>query len=155
MLKYVNTGVVFQEIPDETTLSVNISNCPNHCPGCHSRYLWADVGEPLDEQAIDRFARHYGGDITCISFMGGDADTDALQELAWYVRHRHPAYKVAWYSGRMRLPASVDKHLFDYIKLGPYIAHLGPLNKPTTNQRLYRQLPDGTFEDITARFWKK
>ena len=27
-MKYVNTGVVFQEIPDETTLSINISNCP-------------------------------------------------------------------------------------------------------------------------------
>lgn len=47
MLKYVNTGVVFQEIPDEVTLAVNISNCPCRCPGCHSRYLWGDVGEPL------------------------------------------------------------------------------------------------------------
>ena len=26
MLKYVNTGVVFQEIPDEVTLAINISN---------------------------------------------------------------------------------------------------------------------------------
>jgi anaerobic ribonucleoside-triphosphate reductase activating protein len=49
----------------------------------------------------------------------------------------------------------VDLLKFDYIKTGPYIAHLGPLNKPTTNQRLYKQLPDGTFDDITARFWKK
>ena len=40
MLKYVNCGIVFQEIPDEVTLSINISNCPCHCPGCHSNYLW-------------------------------------------------------------------------------------------------------------------
>ena len=44
MLKYVNTGVVFQEIPDEVTLAVNLSGCPCRCPGCHSRYLWQDVG---------------------------------------------------------------------------------------------------------------
>lgn len=31
MLKYVNCGIVFQEIPDEVTLSINISNCPCHC----------------------------------------------------------------------------------------------------------------------------
>ena len=44
MLKYVNTGVVFQEIPDEVTLAINISNCPCRCPGCHSHYLWEDIG---------------------------------------------------------------------------------------------------------------
>jgi hypothetical protein len=27
------------------------------------------------------------------------------------------------------------------------------LKSPTTNQRLYRILPDGTQEDITSRFW--
>ena len=36
MLKYVNTGIVFQEIPDEVTLAVNISGCPCRCHGCHS-----------------------------------------------------------------------------------------------------------------------
>ena len=48
MLKYVNTDVVFQEIPDEVTLAINISNCPCHCPGCHSRYLWEDIGLSLE-----------------------------------------------------------------------------------------------------------
>ena len=55
MLKYVNTGIVFQEIPDEVTLAINISNCPCHCPGCHSHYLWEDVGLPLTTDAIDDF----------------------------------------------------------------------------------------------------
>ena len=55
MLKYVNTDVVFQEIPDEVTLAINISNCPCHCPGCHSRYLWEDIGLSLDTEAIDAF----------------------------------------------------------------------------------------------------
>ena len=82
MLKYVNTGVVFQEIPDEVTLAINISNCPCHCPGCHSRYLWDDIGMPLDTDAIDAFIERYGNDITCLSFMGGDADPVGVNQLA-------------------------------------------------------------------------
>ena len=44
MLNYLNTGVVFQEIPDEVTLSINITGCPSRCPGCHSQYLWENIG---------------------------------------------------------------------------------------------------------------
>ena len=155
MLKYVNTGVVFQEIPDETTLAINISNCPCRCPGCHSQYLWGDVGEPLTERVLDAFVVQYGADITCMAFMGGDADPVAVNRLAQYVHTAYPHLRVAWYSGRLRVPPSVNTQDFDYIKVGPYLRHLGPLKQPTTNQRLYRRRPDSTFEDITSRFWKK
>jgi anaerobic ribonucleoside-triphosphate reductase activating protein len=49
----------------------------------------------------------------------------------------------------------ITKTDFDFIKIGPYIRHLGPLNKPTTNQRLYQQTANGEFEDITYKFWRK
>ena len=155
MLKYVNTGIVFQEIPDEVTLAINISNCPCHCPGCHSRYLWEDIGLPLNTDAIDAFVEQYGPDITCISFMGGDADPKGVNLLAQYIHEEHPQFKVAWYSGKTVISAAINKQDFDYIKIGPFIKHLGPLKKPTTNQRLYRQNAQGEFEDITSRFWKK
>jgi len=154
MLKYVNTAVVFQEIPDEVTLAVNISGCPCRCPGCHSRYLWDDTGLPLTPEAIDAFAEKYRDGITCIAFMGGDADPLAVNRLADYVHETYPDYKVAWYSGRTVISRAVTKTDFDYIKIGPYIRHLGPLSSPATNQRLYRQNEDGAFEDITARFWR-
>ena len=155
MLKYVNTGIVFQEIPDEVTLAINISGCPCRCPGCHSRYLWEDVGMPLDAAALDDFIDQYGTDITCIAFMGGDADPKGVNLLAQYLREEHPQFHVAWYSGRIRIPAVVTITDFDYIKLGPFLRHLGPLKSPTTNQRLYHILPDGRMDDITARFWRK
>ena len=97
MLKYVNTGIVFLEIPDEVTLAINISNCPCHCPGCHSRYLWEDIGLPLNTDAIDAFVETYGEDITCISFMGGDADPKGVNLLAQYIHEEHPQFKVAWF----------------------------------------------------------
>ena len=155
MLKYVNTGIVFQEIPDEVTLAINISNCPCHCPGCHSYYLWDDVGLPLNTEAIDDFVKTFDSDITCISFMGGDGDPKAVNQLALYIHEMYPEFKVAWYSGKTVISSVINKADFDYIKIGPFIKHLGPLKSPTTNQRLYRQNDNGEFEDITSRFWKK
>ena len=85
MLKYVNTDVVFQEIPDEVSLAINISGCPCRCPGCHSHYLWEDVGLPLTTSAVDDFVMQYGSNITCISFMGGDSDPKSVDQLAQYI----------------------------------------------------------------------
>ena len=155
MLKYVNSDVVFQEIPDEVTLAIKISNCPCRCPGCHSRYLWEDVGLPLNTEAIDDFVEEYGDDITCLAFMGGDNDPKGVNILAQYIHEEYPQFKVAWYSGKTVISAAVNRADFDYIKIGPFIRHLGPLKSTTTNQRLYRQNDQGEFEDITHRFWKK
>lgn len=155
MLKYVNTGIVFQEIPDETTLAINISNCPCHCPGCHSSYLWQDIGEELTPLVLDEFIAKYSTNITCICFMGGDAEPENIDDLALYLHKRHPQYKVGWYSGRVRIPQSIRKANFDYIKVGPYIRHLGCLKDQTTNQRLYKKVKGDAFSDITSRFWKR
>lgn len=155
MLKYVNTGIVFQEIPDEVTLSINLSNCPCHCPGCHSQYLWENIGEPLTPIVLESFMKRYGDDITCICFMGGDAEPSYVNMLAKYLHREYPKLKVAWYSGRASVPASVRKRDFDYIKLGPYIKRLGCLKDRTTNQRLYKRASGDDFQDITSRFWRK
>lgn len=155
MLKYVNTGIVFQEIPDEVTLSVNLSGCPCRCPGCHSQYLWQNIGEPLTATALSGIVDEYHSDITCVCFMGGDAEPSYVNMLACYLHDEHPQLKVAWYSGRTRVPNDIRKNDFDYIKLGPYIEHLGGLKKHTTNQRLYKRTDGDGFVDITPRFWKK
>lgn len=154
MLKYVNTSIVFQEIPDEVTLAINISGCPCRCPGCHSQYLWENIGNPLTTDAVMQFVEEYGDDMTCVAFMGGDADPESIGRLAQFIHDKFPKYKVAWYSGRIRLPQKITKEDFDYIKIGPFLQHLGSLRERTTNQRLYRRMPDNTFVDITSRFWK-
>lgn len=153
MLRYVNTDIVFQEVPDETTLAVNISGCPCHCKGCHSDYLWQDTGDELTTAVLDAFMKEYGYAITCISFQGGDGDPAAVNALAAYMKKTYPEVKVSWYSGRERLSNDIDKDNFDYIKLGPYIAECGGLKSKTTNQRMYRR-KDNDFEDITSRFWR-
>lgn len=61
--------------------------------------------------------------------------------------------KVGWYTGASSIPEEINLEYFDYIKVGPYIEELGPLNSITTNQRLYR-VDNGRLIDITYKFWK-
>lgn len=155
MLKYVDTLVSFQEIPDEISLCINISNCPNNCPGCHSAYLKDDIGTPLTYTELMRILKDIRG-ITCVCFMGGDKEPWEIQRLAQFVKEK--GLKVAWYSGKQELHEDIRLANFDYVKLGPYIEELGPLTSPTTNQVMYKidHLADRPFAvDITSRFWKK
>ena len=155
MLKYVDTLVSFQEIPDEISLCINISNCPNNCPGCHSTYLKDDIGTPLTYTELMRILKDIRG-ITCVCFMGGDKEPWEIQRLAQFVKEK--GLKVAWYSGKQELHEDIRLANFDYVKLGPYIEELGPLTSSTTNQVMYKidHLADKPFVvDITSRFWKK
>lgn len=163
MLKYVGFDIVFREIPDETTLAINISNCPCHCKGCHSSYLAEDIGKPLDEDSLVELMLDNKG-ITCVAFMGGDSEPAYINWLADIMRSMNDTpgswadVKIAWYSGRATLADEIDLYNFDYIKLGPYIEECGPLDNPNTNQRLYKTImtDDGPkLKDITFRFWNR
>ena len=70
MLKYYNYDIVFQEIPDEVTLAVNLTNCPNRCQGCHSPHLREDIGTVLDEAEIGKLIAQYDRCITYFLFYG-------------------------------------------------------------------------------------
>lgn len=155
MLKYVNHDIVFQEYPDEVTLAINLSLCPNFCPGCHSPQLSGDIGEVLTEERLCALLDEYLDEITCVGLMGGDNDTLEVERLCKLVKTRyHGMIKTGWYSGRDELPEGIHLEAFDYIKTGSYREEYGPLKSPTTNQRLYR-VNDHKLEDITSRFWKK
>ena len=155
MLKFVDTDIVFQEFPDEVTLAINLSNCPCRCPGCHSTFLWKDVGNPLTTEAIEQMLAENSERITCIGFMGGDSEPEAINSLAAYMRTHHTELKVGWYTGRTTLSPDIQLPHFDYIKIGPYIRHLGGLDSRRTNQRMYRITKENKMNDITHLFWKK
>lgn len=153
MLKYVDALVSFQEVPDEISLCINISNCPCHCEGCHSSYLAENIGEELTIEVLHNLIRQNHG-ITCVCLMGGDSNPGYINKLAfslklisWY------RIKVAWYSGRQYIPDEIQISNFDYIKIGPYIEKLGGLTSPNTNQIMYQNI-DGRLVEITSKFWR-
>lgn len=150
MLKYFNFDIVFQEIPNEITLALNISNCPCRCPGCHSKFLWNNVGTELNITEYDRLLSSVMRDITCVCFMGGDAEPEYIDMLAEYTKRHFKQIKVGWYTGRTIVSKAVDLEWMDYVKVGPYIKHLGGLKSPQTNQRLYEVIhPSLEMKDIT------
>ena len=151
MLKYVDTKVTFAEVPNEISLCINISNCPCNCKGCHSSYLAEDIGNELNGNSIKELINNNKG-VTCICFMGGDSNPLEVDSLAHFIKIYFPI-KVAWYSGRQELSKDIDLENFDFVKLGPYIEELGPLNSKTTNQRFYK-VEEGKLIDITNLFWK-
>ena len=151
MLKYLNTQVTFSEVPDEITLCINITGCKIGCKNCHSSYLAEDIGEELNSFSLKELISNNKG-ITCVSFMGGDSSPSKIDALAQWVKINYPI-KTAWYSGRQELSKDINPNNFNFIKLGPYIEDLGPLNSKTTNQRFYK-IEEGKLVDITNLFWK-
>ena len=146
MLKCCSYDIVCQEIPDQISLAVNISGCPNRCPGCHSPWLWENEVKEMTTDLLSSIIGQYSAAITCFCFMGGDADPSEIQRLSRWIKEEYPHLKTAWYSGRESVPDGFDVKCLDYIKLGPYIESLGGLKSPTTNQALYLVLPDGSLK---------
>lgn len=157
MLKYLYYKEIFAEIPGEITLGVSISGCTIHCQGCHSRELWEDKGTPLTIEELQRLLDKYKG-ITCLLFLGGERDIDALTELFQYAYKR---IKTAWYCGLDLIPKGKYGILqyLDFCKVGHYDQELGGLDSPSTNQRFYKieHQGDGSYyqHDLTYLFNKQ
>ena len=156
-MKYLNTMVTFSEFPDEITLCINITNCPFHCPGCHSPELWEDVGTELNKEELSKLIESNKG-ISCVGFMGGKPDL--INTLAAFVENEYKL-KVGWYWGGKDIPEDINLFYFDYIKIGPYVKEKGGLDNPNTNQIMFKVAKEHTeigifplLDDITHKFWK-
>ena len=148
-LKYLGHSIVFQEVPNEISLAINISGCPYKCRGCHSSYLWEYKGRYVGDDIEALINEHDG--ITCVCFMGGDQNPQELNELIDYVRLR--GLKVCLYTGNDDIPDGI--HNLNYLKIGHYVEKYGGLDKPTTNQKFYVVHDDKDYFDITSLFRKE
>lgn len=140
-LKFISYAIVFQEVPNETTLAFNISGCPYHCSGCHSKYLWEYRGDNLIEN-MEQIINKYNGYITCVCFMGGDQNVNELTEALKICKNM--GLKTCVYSGASEIKISALQYL-DWVKLGRYEERLKSDNHiehgvklATTNQHMYR-----------------
>ena len=169
-LRYDGAAVVFSEVPDEISLAISITGCPRRCPGCHSEYLWEYHGNLLLKD-LDALIRRYIGMITCVCFMGGDAENP--KELKKCLKRvRQYGLKTALYSGasyeieekhddfikaRIFTPLRLSPRYLDYLKFGPYDKDHSGLNNPNTNQRMVKRDPSSknNWIDITYKFHEK
>ena len=153
-LKSAGYSIVFEEVPNEVSLAINISGCPHHCEGCHSPYLAEDIGHPLLQELVS-LLNTYQGYITCVCFMGGDQNVKELRSAFQIVKAL--GLKVAHYSGsddpQLYMTALLNREI-DYLKIGHYDQEKGGLDSPTTNQRFY-DFTSGRGEDVTWKFQQK
>jgi anaerobic ribonucleoside-triphosphate reductase activating protein len=156
-LLYQSYDIVFQEIPNEITLALNIAGCQHRCQGCHSKYLWEYKGTPL-RLDVDFVINKHKDILTCVCFMGGDQNQDELIEILKQIQLKY-RLMTALYSGydSIRDVRSLIPYL-DYCKIGSYKENLGGLNSKNTNQRMYMIKSDSSkiqLKDITSEFQRK
>ena len=148
MIKYTDSSVVFEEIPDRVTLAFSISNCQNNCIGCHSAFLRQNIGTIMTkEHLVEKYDKELKL-CNCFLLLGEGNDREALFEISDFIKEKYNI-ETAIYSGRPQVEDEFYKR-FDFVKIGPYMADRGPLNKETTNQQLFYH-----GDDITYKFWKR
>ena len=81
-LKFTIEQIVWQEVPGEVSLAFLFSGCPLRCKGCHSADTWKEgIGTELTEDYLKGRLKRYRGLITCVLFMGGEWQPEALQKM--------------------------------------------------------------------------
>lgn len=141
--------VAFQEVPDEISLALNISECPHLCKGCHSKWLWSKKGTVLTEELYIELLNEYDGYISCVCFMGGEWDVDLSKFLS--IANRR-GLVTCLYTGALESQISDDvKEHLRYLKVGKYEESLGGLQSPNTNQKFIDLI---NHTDITSRFYR-
>jgi len=143
-LKYLGYTIVFQEVPDEISLAINISGCPYKCRGCHSQYLWEYRGNFISED-LDSLLDKYKNYITCVCFMGGDQNIEELKSLL--ERVKKAGLTTCLYTGCEHLyDLKQIINVCDYIKCGKYDETLLTDNNiqygvklASSNQKMYKK----------------
>lgn len=134
-LRVVSESIVWQEVPNEVSLAFLISGCPLGCKGCHSKESWnSEKGLELSAEYLKTRLACYHGLITCVLFMGGEWQPEALAKLLLVVRQA--GLKSCLYTGleKEELPCALFP-LLTYLKTGRWMMERGGLDSLTTNQR--------------------
>lgn len=134
-LRFSSEQIVWQEVPNETSLAFLITGCPLGCKGCHSADSWktGQGNELTCDYLIERLIR-YQGLISCVLFMGGEWQAEKLLPLLQLCRQRR--LQTCLYTGleQNEIPQYLLTEL-TYLKTGRWIAERGGLSSLTTNQR--------------------
>ncbi len=148
-LPIYHMGLTLQEIPSEISFYLEMGNCQEHCPHCHSPWLWQDLPfTPLDA-VLPHAKKAKAEGCTAILLMGGSNNGISPQDLRTTIQCLNKILPVGLYSGNdapwvFNLPLK-------WVKTGRYEEKLGGLNHKTTNQRFYENI-DGKFIDKTFLF---
>ena len=130
-------------------VSLFVSGCRNHCPGCFQPETWAfDYGQPFTEKTEDEVIKALRPSwIQGLSILGGDPmepeNQKALLPLLKRVRKELPDKDVWLYTGYL-LEDMKDSPLLPYVDVlvdGPFVEAEKDISLPfrgSRNQRIIR-----------------
>lgn len=128
-----NIEIVFQEVPDEISISFSVAGCQLRCEGCHSTELWTEKGGQL--LTTDLFLSILKENVnlaSCVLFLGGEWREDELVEFLQLAKDHK--YKTCLYTGLDDVSDNIKSKL-TFLKTGRWTPTLGGLNSITTNQK--------------------
>ena len=132
--------------------------------GCDPRFVFVEFAVALagDDQLVAFAQQGQGVDQQVEALVVADQAEKEQRSKVGIEEQFFPRRELVGFLAEMVVERMgfIDLAHFDYIKTGPYVASLGGLKSPTTNQRLYRVThPSGeetpVLEDITYRFLRK
>lgn len=156
LIPVVDTGITLNEVPGHIAFYVDIGECNQRCPGCHSPHLWKYVPhktsfEDLMRKILD--AKEEGADAVVL--MGGTTNGLAEGSLKAIIQAISCVLPVALYSGSDNIGEDMKyltKTDLTWLKTGSYKKKLGGLRDPKTNQRFFEKQPNGKIKEITEVF---
>lgn len=139
---------------DGLRVTLFVSGCSHHCPGCQNPETRPiDSGIPFDEAAKEEIFEQLSKDyIDGITFSGGDPchpeNIDTVAHLMYEIKDKFPDKTIWLYTGY-----TVDElgmmhwgvnvlHLADVIVEGEFVKELADVNAPwvgSTNQNVIRK----------------
>lgn len=133
-IRFCSEQIVWQEVPNETSLAFLITGCPLGCKGCHSVESWKrGSGQILTKNYLAQQLNKYQGLISCVLFMGGEWHSASLVSLLKYCRQK--GLNTCLYTGLEKCEVSEEiLAQLTYLKTGRWLAERGGLNSPKTNQ---------------------
>jgi anaerobic ribonucleoside-triphosphate reductase activating protein len=151
LIPLVSHGITLSEIPDRIALYLEIGNCQNDCPGCHSPHLKKPVPRLTPIEEIDALVeKAIGQGANALVIMGGTTNGIEDQDLIAICSQLGIILPVCLYSGRddeERDKAIAKKACCTWLKTGSYKEALGGLSSPATNQRFYFLEKKCLFDD--------
>ena len=111
--------------------------CPNHCPRCHSKYLWDDIGTSLTAASLETLVAPYAGKShVSVSWAVLNHPESEVWRLADYISKRYPwRDQDCLLFRKSLLPAGFDS--LHGLSETPAIHHFRrSLRSPHTNQQL-------------------
>lgn len=144
-------NIVFQEVPNEISISFSIAGCKVGCVGCHSAELWyIKGGYTVTEQLYRDTLTRYQGLATNVLFLGGEWEKDTLIKYLEIARNEY-GMKTCLYTGECDVSVDIKENL-TYLKTGKWLASLGGLESKTTNQRFVEV---ETNKNLNELFWRE